>query len=67
MRVKVSRTAKHNGKPVAYVVKVRGIKFPRGVGDWYFPSDYKPETALKMALNDYENYLVDAKEKANEQ
>tara|TARA_B100001559_G_C16165451_1_gene468307 strand:+ start:376 stop:567 length:192 start_codon:yes stop_codon:yes gene_type:complete len=60
MRIRVSKTAKHNGKATAFVVKVRGIKFPRGVGDWYFPSDCKPETALKMALNDYENFLVDS-------
>ena len=60
MRVKVFRTAKHNGVTTAFSVKVRGIKFPRGTGNWYFPSDKKPETALKMALNDYENYLVDS-------
>tara|TARA_R100001510_G_C7651220_1_gene208854 strand:+ start:1126 stop:1323 length:198 start_codon:yes stop_codon:yes gene_type:complete len=62
VRVKIARTAKHNGKPVAYVVKIKGIKFPRGMSEWYFPNDHKPETALKMALNDYENFLVDTKE-----
>ena len=59
MRAKVSKTAKHNGRPVGFTVKVRGIKFPREHQGWYFPKDCKPETALKMALNDYENYLKD--------
>ena len=61
MRVKIARKAKHNGVAVAYVVKVGSLKFPRGVGEWYFPGDCRPETALRMAINDYENYLNDAK------
>ena len=61
MRVKIARKAKHNGVAVAYVVKVGSLKFPRGVGEWYFPSDCRPETALRMAINDYENYLNDAR------
>jgi hypothetical protein len=59
MRAKVNKTAKHNGRPVGFTVKVRGLKFPREHQGWYFPKDCKPETALKMALNDYENYLKD--------
>jgi|TARA_R110000824_G_scaffold20975_1_gene78642 hypothetical protein len=59
MRVRISKTARHNGIPTAYVVKVKGIKFPRRIKEWYFPADKKPETAIKMALNDYENYLRD--------
>jgi len=60
MQTKISRTAKHNGKSVGYIVKVRGLKFPRERQGWYFPKDCKPETALKMALNDYENFLKDS-------
>tara|TARA_R110000823_G_scaffold301305_1_gene422217 strand:- start:40 stop:243 length:204 start_codon:yes stop_codon:yes gene_type:complete len=59
MRTRISKVAKHNGEPVGYVVKIRGIKFPRATQGWYFPKDCKPETALRMALNDYENYLKD--------
>jgi hypothetical protein len=59
MRTRISKVAKHNGKPVGYVVKIRGIKFPRSTQGWYFPKDCNPETALRMALNDYENYLKD--------
>ena len=60
MMVRISKTAIHNGTPTAYIVKVRGIKFPRGLREWYFPEDKKAETALKMAINDYENYLRDS-------
>ena len=59
MRVRISKIAIHNGVPTAYVVKVRGKKFPRGIREWYFPEDKKAETALQMAINDYENYLRD--------
>jgi uncharacterized protein YfeS len=43
MRVRISKTAIHNGVPTAYVVKVRGKKFPRGLREWYFPEDKKAE------------------------
>ena len=55
MRVRISKIAIHNGVPTAYVVKVRGKKFPRGIREWYFPEDKKAETALQMAINDFEN------------
>jgi hypothetical protein len=60
VRTRISKVAKHNGFPVGYVVKIRGIKFPRAKQGWYFPKDRKPETAIRMALNDYENYLKDS-------
>jgi len=53
MRVKISKVAKHHGQPTAFIVKVRGKKYPRGFREWYFPYDKKPETAIEMAIIDY--------------
>jgi len=59
MRIKIKQVAKHNGKPIGYTVRVSRWKFPREPQGWYFPKDCKRETAIKMALNDYENFLRD--------
>ena len=56
--MRVSRVAKHKGQPIGYIIKVKGLKFPRERNGWYFPKDKAPTTALKMALNDYENFLL---------
>ena len=53
MKAKISRVVKHSGRPVAFTVKVKGIKYPRGLREFYFPRDKKPETALEMAIMDY--------------
>ena len=54
MKIKIAKVAQHNGQPVAFTVKIKGLKYPRGFRDWYFPEDKLPETAIKMALQDYE-------------
>ena len=58
MRAKVNKTAKHNGRPVGFTVKVRGRKYPIGLCEWYFPHDNKPETAIEMAILDYKRELL---------
>ena len=45
MRIKIKQVAKHNGKPIGYTVRVSRWKFPR--------------EPIKMALNDYENFIRD--------
>ena len=54
---RIIRVVKNNGVPVAYTVRIGGKKFPRGIGDFYFPKDRKSETAIEMALNDYANMM----------
>tara|TARA_R100000781_G_C4058732_1_gene120284 strand:+ start:675 stop:875 length:201 start_codon:yes stop_codon:yes gene_type:complete len=54
---RIIRVVKNNGVPVAYTVRIAGLKFPRGRRDFYFPKDKSTETAIEMALNDYANYI----------
>ena len=53
MKVKIAKVAHNKGKPIAFTVKIRGLKYPKGFRDWYFPIDGRPETAIDMALKDY--------------
>ena len=53
MRIRIARTAKQNGRPIAYVVKINGRKYPKGSSNFYFPKNCKRESAIQMALNDY--------------
>ena len=62
MRIKIAKTARNNGVPQAFVVKIKGLKFPRGFKDWYFVSS--KEKALELALIDWRIYKL--KKKANE-
>tara|TARA_R100000458_G_C8274337_1_gene249274 strand:- start:1235 stop:1477 length:243 start_codon:yes stop_codon:yes gene_type:complete len=52
MIVKIHRVAKKDNAPVAYTVKVNGRKYPKGVGNFYFPEDRSSLTAISMALYD---------------
>jgi len=62
MKIKISRTVKRNGQTVAYTVKVKGKKFPKGCREFYFPRDLKPSTAIEMALMDYKQLKLHSKE-----
>jgi|TARA_R110000823_G_scaffold73606_2_gene169397 hypothetical protein len=62
MRVRISRTVKRNGQTIAYTVKVKGKKFPKGCREFYFPKDLKPTTAIEMALMDYKKLQLENKE-----
>jgi len=62
MRVRISRTVKRNGQTIAYTVKVKGKKFPKGCREFYFPKDLKPATAIEMALMDYKKLQLENKE-----
>ena len=53
MRIRIARTVKDNGRPVAYTVKIGGKKFPKGHGNFYFPKNGKKRAAILMALIDH--------------
>ena len=53
MRIRIARTAKQNGRPIAYVVKINGKKFPRGHGNFYFPQNCTERAAILMAIIDH--------------
>jgi|TARA_R100001530_G_scaffold86299_1_gene60081 Ran GTPase-activating protein (RanGAP) involved in mRNA processing and transport len=57
MKIKIKKTAKNNGVPSAFVVKVGNLKFPRGFKDWYFTTS-KSE-ALGMALQEWKDLYGD--------
>ena len=50
---RIIRVVKNNGVPIAYTVRIGGKKFPRGIGDFYFPKDRRKDSALAMAYDEY--------------
>ena len=59
MKIKIAKTAKDNGVPRAFIVKVKGLKFPRGFKDWYFVSS--KEKAIELALRDWRIYQTECR------
>ena len=57
MKIKIVKTARNKGVPQAFVVKIKGLKFPRGFKDWYFVSS--KEKALELALRDWRIYKLE--------
>tara|TARA_R100000742_G_C4264864_1_gene82824 strand:+ start:695 stop:877 length:183 start_codon:yes stop_codon:yes gene_type:complete len=53
MNIKIHRIVKDQDVPVAFTVKIKGIKYPRGHCNFYFPRDRQKRTAIDMALQDY--------------
>ena len=51
MQIKIVKTDKEQGIAKAFVVKIKGLKFPRGFQDWYFVNS--KEKALELALRDW--------------
>lgn len=60
MIIKTSRIIRtEKGESVAYAVKINGLKFPRQWGGYYFPVDGKHETAIKIAMMDYDRHALE--------
>ena len=53
MNIKIHRVVKDKDVPIAFTVKIKGIKYPRGHCNFYFPTDRQKRTAIEMALQDY--------------
>jgi len=53
MNIKIHRIVKDQDVAIGFTVKIKGIKYPRGYANFYFPRDRQKRTAIDMALRDY--------------